>query len=143
MTYLLNDKSKHLHLQHKSLISHYLNYYHILHFHHHISDILCWLEVCSHIGCLCYKNQLCNCKLQLHPEKDIRNFSKDSLEVKLTPLIVWLKHDSVDSSRFVPHVLKVSSVPSTSFSKKAQEVRLMVEWLMRKILTYLVQPTCI
>ena len=50
--------------------------------------------------------------------------------------MVWLKHDSVDSSRFVPHVLKVSSVPSTSFSKKATGSQT-IGWTVSKVDPYL------
>ena len=51
-------------------------------------------------------------------KKWLENLFKRLLKLKLTPLIVWLKHDSVDSSRLVPQDLKISSVPSTSFSIK-------------------------
>ena len=51
-------------------------------------------------------------------------------------MIVWLKHDSVDSSRLVPHVLKVSSVPSTSFSKKPTGSQT-IGWMVSKVDSYL------
>ena len=132
MTYLLNDKSKHLHLQHKSLIFHYLKYCHILHFHHHISGKLSWLEECNHIGCLCYNYQLCNYKQLLHP-KCRKSGLKYLFKILLNKVLTYSINSLVET-RF-SWFFKVSSTRSEDFFcafnlifyEKTQKVRILLD----------------